>query len=63
MRYLKKITVVHRFKRDVLSDAENIDEIGRLELWLMYLHALGISKEISKHQARTWKYPTTKELR
>jgi hypothetical protein len=63
MRYLKKTTVVHRFKRDLLSEAEGIDELGLLEMWMMYLHVLIETKEISKHQGKTWKYPTKKELK
>ena len=63
MRHLKKTTVVHRFKRDLLSEAGGIDDLGLLEMWLMYLHVLSESKDITKHQAKTWKYPTKKELK
>lgn len=62
MRYLKKTTVVHRFKRDLLSEADGIDDLGLLEMWLHYLLLLSEMKEITKHQAKTWKYPTKKEL-
>jgi hypothetical protein len=62
MRYLKKLTVAHRFKRDVLSQDAELDELEKLELWLLYLNMLATTKEISRNQAKTWTYPT-KELK
>jgi hypothetical protein len=63
-RYLKKVNVVYRFKLRVLTldEYEDLNEDERRELWKAYLDSLYRTNQISKHQARTWKYPS-KELK
>jgi hypothetical protein len=63
-RYLKKVNVVYRFKLRVLTldEYEDLNEDERRDLWKVYLDSLYRTNQISKHQARTWKYPS-KELK
>lgn len=59
-KYLKKLTVIYRFKLEILADDEHkdLDEAGKHQLWEIYLESLMESRMISPYQAATWKYPT-----
>jgi hypothetical protein len=63
-KYLKKHTVIYRFKFDVLEQNQNmsLDNVEKQELWEIYLYSMMKNNFISPHQAKTWKYPT-KELK
>lgn len=58
-KYLNKINVTYRFKLEILKqyNLKDISQEDREELWGDYLKALASVREISRHQARTWKYP------
>jgi len=58
-KYLKKITVSARFKTQILTQDKfkDLDDDQYDELWRVYLKALGDTNQISKYQAKTWKYP------
>lgn len=58
-KYLKKITVSARFKTQILSQDKfkGLDDDQLNEVWKIYLKALVDTKQISKHQGKTWKYP------
>lgn len=59
-KYLKKINATYRFKLRVLTADEfkDLDEDGKHNLWRIYLNSLYKTNQISKHQSRTWTYPT-----
>lgn len=58
-KYLKKITVSARFQTQILSQEKfkGLSDEDNEELWRTYLNALAATRQISKHQAKTWKYP------
>ena len=58
-RYLKKLTASARFFTQILSQEKFkglSDEENEL-VWRKYLEALAATNQISKHQAKTWRYP------
>lgn len=58
-KYLKKITVSARFQTQILTQEKykDLDEESNELLWRTYLKALASTNQISKYQAKTWKYP------
>jgi hypothetical protein len=58
-KYLKKITVSARFFTQILTKEEfkGLSDEENKELWRAYLISLASTKQISNHQAKTWKYP------
>lgn len=64
-RYLKKVTVSARFITQILSQKEFKEETDKdyLEsVWRTFLSAYAKTNQISKHQAKTWKYPDKNKL-
>lgn len=58
-KYLKKITVSARFKTQILTQDKfkGLDDDELYDVWRIYLKALADTRQISIHQAKTWKYP------
>ena len=58
-KYLKKLTVSARFQTQILVKPETklMSKEELEKLWRAYLSALSSTKQISKHQAKSWKYP------
>jgi len=58
-KYLKKITASARFYTQILTKEEFKKENDDVKesLWRIYLEGLRKTKQISRHQANTWKYP------
>jgi hypothetical protein len=58
-KYLNKITAAARFNTQILSKPEHkeLNNETVTDLWRIYLISLAASKQISQHQANTWKYP------
>ncbi len=63
-KYLKKQTVIYRFKLNILTEPDNAgaSQLEKEELWLMYLLSLAEAGKITAKNAATWKYPH-KELK
>ena len=64
-KYLKKVTVSARFITQILTQEQFKDETDQdyLEsVWRTFLNAYANTKQISKYQAKTWKYPDKNKL-
>jgi len=59
-KYLKKETVAHRFKLEMLNKADPsiLDTEMKSKLWVLYLEILYSEGKINKKAAETWKYPS-----